>query len=60
MTTMQECGPADCYFGYFNGEQGDSVFVGYKLLMQILNQTNRSSCAQYTSRRISLFDKFVN
>jgi hypothetical protein len=19
LTTMQECGPADCYFGYFNG-----------------------------------------
>ena len=31
ITTMQECGPADCYFGYFNGEQGDSVFVGLQV-----------------------------
>jgi hypothetical protein len=35
ITTMQfharVCGPADCYFGYFNGEQGDSVFVGLQV-----------------------------
>jgi hypothetical protein len=31
ITTMQECGPADCYFGYFNGEQGDSVLVGLQV-----------------------------
>ncbi len=31
MTTMQECGAADYYFGYFNGEQGDSVFVGLQV-----------------------------
>ena len=31
ITTLQECGPADCYFGYFNSEQGDSVFVGLQV-----------------------------
>jgi hypothetical protein len=41
LTTMQECGPADCYFGYFNGEQGDSVFVG----LQVTHANSRSDKA---------------
>ncbi len=42
ITTLQECGPADCYFGYFNGEQGDAVFVGLQVTRCSIHVCRRS------------------